>query len=252
MKSTITPSNTWSRLGLLLATVSIAAVPDLSHGQAPVQTNNGDAAVEEADYRPKKYSALRYSRTVSESPFEREILPPAAPAPPPKKDPFDFKLVSVSGEGDNYRVIVIDKKGKYSVITSTPDKEGFHYSSIEPAPNIQDVRVVVSNGSQTEEVLFDTKRFSIASKAAAPQAPANTRGRPAVVPNPRSTPPSRDRGAPTPRTPIPPSKAATATSQRSGQAASAAIQNANAAAIKASQEKARVSGRRVVLPPKSR
>ena len=200
MKATIRPSELWKRFGPSLAAAGIACLPALGHAQAPSEEDTPPVAEqEETDYRPKKYSSLRYSKSINNNPFERDILPPQKAAPPPKADPFDFKLVSISGRGERYRVVVVDKKGKYKVITDKPDADGFHFTSIEPTPKIQDASVVVTNGGQTETVEFDTKRFSIAAKPiAAPKAATNSRGRPNVVPTSR---PSTSRtGRPSART----------------------------------------------------
>ena len=232
-----------------LATVLAAMIlacpnPILGQAPAPAAGDSPQSAGGVTDYRPKKYSPLRYSETVGNNPFEREILPPAAPEPKEGPPPFDFRLVSVSGKGESYRITLIDKKGKYKAITSKPDADGYYYAKVEPDPNIQHFRVEVANGNQTEWVEFDTKRFSVASKAATPKKPSNTKGRPNVVPNTRVRPPPRAR--------IPPSAATKAASQKSGQAAIDVINKANAAAVKSSQEKSRSGGRRVVLPPKNR
>lgn len=250
MKTTTNAKQSRPLAALLAAAAMGLALHSPIHAQSPPASAeatlpSAEEALDEADYLPKRYSSQRYRPTVANNPFEREILPPPPPTPPTPEDPFDFKLVSVSSKGERYRVTVIDKKGQYLVVTDQPDGDGYHYSNIEPAAKIQDFRVQVAKGAQTEWVEFDTKRFSIASKALTPpRAPQNTAGRPAVVPNVKSGPP--------PRAPIPPTPAAAAAAQKSGNAAAEAIQRANAAAVQAGQERSRVSGRRVVLPPKNR
>ena len=228
----------------------------LIFGQAPAifaqspaagDSPSASAAAETSDYRPKRYSAGRYRSLYSNSAFEREIIPPEKPEAGPPPTPFDLKIVSVTGKGENYRIVLVDKKGKYQVVTEEPDDDGFHYTDIEPSPKIQDFRVKVAKGGQTEWAEFDTKRYSIASKQIAPPKPTNTGNRPVVVPNTRTPPPSR--GAPA--APAPASPAA----QKSGAAAMEAIRSANAAAVRGSSDRSsssRVSGRRVVLPPKNR
>ncbi|MGI9239282.1 MAG: hypothetical protein ACR2RV_00690 [Verrucomicrobiales bacterium] len=233
-------------LALVLSGLSF---PKAAHSQAPTAAGSSAGTGGPTDHRPKKYSPLRYFSIHTNSAFEREILPPEKPDGGPPPTPFDRKIVSVTGKDGRYRVVLIDKKGKYQVVTEEPDADGFHYSDIEPSAKIQDFRVQVSKGGQTEWAEFDTKRYSLASKKITPpKAPANNARRPAVVPNNRTPPPGRRSGA----TAAAATPAAKAAAQKSGAAAQAAIQSANASAVKASEAKSRVNGRRVVLPPKNR
>jgi hypothetical protein len=235
---------------LALATSVIAFAPATAGlAQAPAAGDSPPAAAETTDYRPKKYTAGRYRSVYSNSAFEREILPPDKPEAGPPPTPFDLKIVSVTGKDGRYRVVLIDKKGKYQVVTDTPDADGFHYSDIEPSPKIQDFRVQVVKGAQSEWAEFDTKRYSIASKKIAPPAPTNRDKRPSVVPNTRTPPPGRAASS----TQAPAAPAAKAASQKAGAAAQAAIQTATSNAVNSSSSsRSRVNGRRVVLPPKNR
>lgn len=234
---------------LAVAAAVITSWPAISFSQAPPAAGSlTSEAGTTTDYRPKKFSALRYTSIHANSAFEREIIPPEKGPDGPPPTPFDMKIVSVTGKDGRYRVVLIDKKGKYQVVTDTPDADGFHYTDIEPSAKIQDFRVQVSKGGQTEWAEFDTKRYSLASKKIAPPKPANNSRRPAVVPNVRTPPPGRGGTRPAAAT----TPAAKAAAQKSGAAAQAAIQAANAAAVSASESKSRVNGRRVVLPPAKR
>ncbi|MFT4547794.1 MAG: hypothetical protein ACI8XO_001364 [Verrucomicrobiales bacterium] len=243
MKSTI-PTSRIAKC-LLLAGCSIA-FPAISSAQTPAE---GDAPAA-VDYRPEKFSPGKYRRTFANSAFEREILPPAKVDNTPPPTPFDLKVVGVTGQEGQYRVTLIDKKGKYQVVTddASGNGDGYRYAGIEPAANIADFRVEIVKDGQTEWAEFDDKRFSIASKGAAPKKPSARGGRPNVVPTTRTLPP---------RAPIPQSKTSKTANQKAGQAAIKTINAANAeatatAAGAAAKSKSRVSGRRVVLPPKSR
>ncbi len=132
---------------LALAAAVIAARPATAGlAQAPAAGDSPDPLPAETttDHRPKKFTALRYRSIYSNSAFEREILPPDKARSRPPPTPFDLKIVSVAGKDGRYRVVLIDKKGKYQVVTDTPDADGFHYTDIEPSPKIQDFRVQVS------------------------------------------------------------------------------------------------------------
>jgi len=246
MKSTIQLFKT-NQCAVLATCALVAILPTFSFSQAP----GADAAgAEPTDHRPEKFSPGRYRTTFSSSAFEREILPPAKVDNTPPPTPFDLKVVGVSGNEGRYRVTLVDKKGKYVVVTDEPNTEGFRYSAIEPAANIAEFRVEVSKDGQTEWAEFDDKRYTIVSKAvASAKKPTLRGGRPNVVPSSRKAPPSR--------APIPQSKSAKEASKKAGQAAIKTLNAANAAAVNKAtsatdKSKSKVSGRRVVLPPKSR
>ena len=199
----------------------------------------GISQTEEESYLPEKYSPLRYRDIYASSAFERDILPPRPPEKEDVEKPvFEMKVVAVTGHNGRYRVTVIDKKGNYVVLTDKPNADGYYYSDIEPAAKVAEVRVKVANGGHDEWATFDENRFKVAAKGLAPKKPTNTKGRPAVVPSVRKPPPAR--------APIPQSKTAKAAGAKAGAEALQALQKAN------DDAKSRSSGRRVVLPPKSR
>ena len=201
---------------------------------APAQ----DEAPAEDDYEIKAYSARKYASAVLSSAFELDVLPPA---PPTKEEvieePFEFKLVSITSNSGTYRATLVDKKGKYVVVTQKENKDtGFFLSEVQPSNNIQDVRVKVAKGGQSEWVEFDSARFKVASKTPA-KAPTNTRKRPNIVPSNRKPTSTRK---------------TTAGTSKSSSSAKDAIEKANAAAIEKAKSSSRSNGRRVVLPPSSR
>ena len=233
MKSTIQKACLNS---LMIAAAATLTLPVASIAQNPRATP--PTAAEPENYQPEKYSPLRYRAIYAESAFERDILPPQKEVVVDEKPVFEMKVVSVTGNSGRYRVTMIDKKGKYVVLTDKPNAEGYYYEDIKPAPKVADVEVLVAKDGHSEWSKFDENRFKIAAKGLAPKKPTNTKGRPNVVPTSRKTP--------APRTSTSKSPAAASAGQKAGTAALQAVQKANEAA------KSRSSGRRVVLPPKSR
>ena len=244
MKSIAKNSASTVRRSLLPIAAACIAFPSGAFAQGA----SAPDGAETTDYRPKKYSASRYRTTYDNSAFEREILPPQKEETKVEVTPFKFSLVSASGRDGRYRIVVVDSKGKYQVITDTPDEDGFHYSSIEPAAKIQDFKVSVTKGTQTEVVEFDNKRFSIASKKIAPPKPTNRTPRPNVVPTNRKPAPTR--------APAPTSKSGSTPAKKPGSSALSTLEKSAAAAkgtsTTATESKGKVPGRRVVLPPKNR
>ena len=99
---------------LAVAAAVITSWPAISFSQAPPAAGSlTSEAGTTTDYRPKKFSALRYTSIHANSAFEREIIPPEKGPDGPPPTPFDMKIVSVTGKDGRYRVVLIDKKGKY-------------------------------------------------------------------------------------------------------------------------------------------
>lgn len=99
----------WLSLAVAIASVALLKI---GYSQAPTAGGSPAGTGESADYRPMKYSPLRYFSIHTNSAFEREIIPPEKPDSGPPPTPFDMKIVSVTGKDGRYRVVLIDKKGK--------------------------------------------------------------------------------------------------------------------------------------------
>ena len=141
------------------------------------------------DFLPEAFRPDRHASTWMNSPFSREVLPPAAgPSGPTGPAEYDgWTIAAVDKFGGEYSVGLVSKKGEFFLLKvgQEHEKTDVKVTKVESNGVISETVIHVTDGMQSGTIAFDTKRLTTASKGGvAPKAPANrapsrpTTGRP--------------------------------------------------------------------------
>ncbi len=174
------------------AAPAVAATAPAVAAASPAEVGGSVGATGD-DFLPEAFRPDRHASTWMNSPFSREVLPPAAgPSGPTGPAVWDgWKIAAVDKFGGQYSVGLVSKKGEFFLLKVGQEHEETEVkvTKVESNGVISETVIHVTDGSQSGTITFDTKRLTTASKGgAAPKAPTNraparpTTGRPQLTP----------------------------------------------------------------------
>lgn len=151
------------------------------------------------EFLPPSYEPRRYAASWSNSPFEREILPPVVDEVEEVNELNDYRVVGIGKLRGKYLITLVDKKGKYSNVEEKPNKDGLFVVSVADGTNPQEAEVVIKQGELQATIGFDENNLKATPKGGAGVPAQGRQPNPAVRQNPAGNTPQPN--VPTPAQP---------------------------------------------------
>jgi len=143
------------------------------------------------EFLPPSYEPRRYASSWSNSPFEREILPPIVIPVEEKNELDEYRVVGIGKLRGKYLITLNHPKEGYKNVEEDPKSDEIYVLSVSNGTNPQEAKVRIKRGNMEAEITFDEKNLKSTAKggaAAPPQARQQSNPR-LAVPN-RGTQPA--------------------------------------------------------------
>jgi hypothetical protein len=117
------------------------------------------------EFLPSSFAPTRYSAVWTNSPFEREILPPVKEIEEEVNELDAYSVVGIGKlRGGKYLVTILHPKDGYKTIDEKPSEDKIYVVSVSDGRDPKLAKVKIKRGDMDAEIEFDSKSLSVAPK----------------------------------------------------------------------------------------